>query len=97
MTNSTIKKVETESSPQGAMGQRYLVAGKRLSMRLWIDEPAGKLKSPTTRNYETFGYVISGRAKECRLEPCTNTRSSNFLLRSRLLPRRQKFMVATAD
>jgi hypothetical protein len=24
-----------------AMGQRYLVAGKRVSMRLWIDEPGG--------------------------------------------------------
>ena len=28
------------------MGQRYLVAGKRVSMRIWIDEPGGKLKGP---------------------------------------------------
>jgi quercetin dioxygenase-like cupin family protein len=63
MPDTTIKKVETGSSPQGEMGQKYLVAGKRVSMRLWIDEPGGKLKAPTTRDYETVGYVISGSAK----------------------------------
>jgi len=45
------------------MGQKYLVAGKRVSMRLWSDESGGKLKAPTARDYETVGYVISGRAK----------------------------------
>ena len=44
------------------MGQKYLVAGKRVSMRLWTDEPGGKLKGPTSRDYETVGYVISGSA-----------------------------------
>ena len=63
MADTTIKKVETESFPKGEMGQRYLVAGKRVSMRLWIDEPGGKLKAPTAREYETVGYVISGSAK----------------------------------
>jgi quercetin dioxygenase-like cupin family protein len=63
MPDTTIKKVETGSSPKGEMGQRYLVAGKRVSMRIWIDEPGGKLKGPSTRDYETVGYVISGRAK----------------------------------
>jgi quercetin dioxygenase-like cupin family protein len=63
MADTTIKKVEARSSPKGEMGQRYLVAGKRVSMRLWIDEPGGKLKAPTAREYETVGYVISGRAK----------------------------------
>ena len=52
-SDTTIKKVEAASSPRGEMGQKYLVAGKRLSMRLWIDEPGGKLKTPTTRDYET--------------------------------------------
>jgi quercetin dioxygenase-like cupin family protein len=45
------------------MGQKYLVAGKRVSMRLWTHEPGGKLKSPTKREYETVGYVIAGNAK----------------------------------
>jgi hypothetical protein len=31
--DTTIKKVEAGSSPKGEMGQRYLVAGKRVSMR----------------------------------------------------------------
>jgi quercetin dioxygenase-like cupin family protein len=62
-TDTTVKKVEASSSPRGEMGQKYLVAGKRVSMRLWIDEPVGKLKSPTARDYETVGYVISGSAK----------------------------------
>ena len=38
------------------------VAGKRVSMRLWMDEPGGKLKAPTSREYETVGYVISDSA-----------------------------------
>ena len=49
MPDTTIKKVEAGSSPRGEMGQKYLVAGKRVSMRLWIDEPGGKLKAPTKR------------------------------------------------
>src|SRR6185436_4049498 len=32
-------------------------------MRVWIDEPGGKLKGPSSREYETVGYVISGSAK----------------------------------
>jgi len=63
MSDTTIKKVEAASSPRGEMGQRYLVAGKRVSMRIWIDEPGGKLKGPSSREYETVGYVISGSAK----------------------------------
>ena len=62
MADTTIKKVEAGSSPKGDMGQKYLVAGKRVSMRLWTDEPGGKLKGSTSRDYETVGYVISGRA-----------------------------------
>lgn len=61
--DTTIKKVEAASSPRGEMGQKYLVSGKRLSMRLWIDEPGGKLKAPTARDYETVGYVILGSAR----------------------------------
>ena len=63
MADTTIKKVEAGSSPRGEMGQQYLVAGKRVSMRLWVEAPGGKLKTPTTREYETVGYVISGSAR----------------------------------
>ena len=63
MPDSTIKKVEAVSSPRGEMGQKYLVAGKRVSMRLWVLEPGSKIEAATSREYETVGYVISGRAK----------------------------------
>jgi quercetin dioxygenase-like cupin family protein len=63
MPDTTIKKVEAGTSPRGEMGQKYLVAGKRVSMRLWVQEPGGKLKGPTKREYETVGYVISGSAR----------------------------------
>ena len=66
MRDSSVKKVDAATSPQGEMGQKYLASGKRVSMRLWESEPAED-KAPTVRDYETVGYVISGRA-ELRLE-----------------------------
>jgi quercetin dioxygenase-like cupin family protein len=67
MTDTTVKKVSAAYSPTGDMGQKYLVSGKRVSMRLWAAEPAGDAKAPSARDYETVGYVITGRA-ELRLE-----------------------------
>jgi quercetin dioxygenase-like cupin family protein len=75
MSDTTIKKVSSGTSPKGGMGQIYLVAGKRLSMRLWRDEPPADEKPVSTRDYETVGYVIAGRAEltlegqTLRLEP----------------------------
>ena len=63
MSDTTINKVQSKSSPRGDMGQKYLVAGKRVSMRLWALEPGGELKAATSREYETVGYVISGSAR----------------------------------
>jgi quercetin dioxygenase-like cupin family protein len=63
MPDTTIKKVEAGTSPKGEMGQKYLVAGKRVSLRLWVLEPGDELKAATSRDYETVGYVISGKAR----------------------------------
>lgn len=63
MSDTTLKKVEADTSPKGDMGQRYLASGKSVSMRLWVQESATAQKEPSTRNYETVGFVISGRAK----------------------------------
>jgi quercetin dioxygenase-like cupin family protein len=63
MRDTTVKKVEADTSPKGDMGQRYLVSGKSVSMRLWVDEPANHQKEPSTRDYETVGFVISGKAE----------------------------------
>jgi quercetin dioxygenase-like cupin family protein len=72
--DATIKKVSSGTSPRGDMGQTYLASGKRVSMRLWQSERPDSM--PTTeRDYETVGYVISGRAElelegqTVRLEP----------------------------
>jgi quercetin dioxygenase-like cupin family protein len=61
MADSTVKKVSGGSAPRGEMGQVYLASGKRVSMRLWKDEPP-QSKAAARRDYETVGYVISGRA-----------------------------------
>ena len=63
MSDTTIKKVEAASSPKGEMGQKYLVSGKRVSMRLWDLQPGSEVKHTTNRDYETVGYVIAGSAK----------------------------------
>ena len=60
--DTTVKKVSSEASPAGDMGQVYLVSGKRLSMRLWRSEEPQQ-KSAVRRDYETVGYVISGSAQ----------------------------------
>ena len=62
MTDTSVKKVNVARSPQGEMGQKYLVSGRRVSMRIWQDEPPGE-KDASRRDYETVGYVISGRAE----------------------------------
>lgn len=62
-TDTTIKKVSAAQSPKGEMGQTYLASGKRTALRLWESEPSGTEKAPGHRDYETVGYVISGRAE----------------------------------
>jgi mannose-6-phosphate isomerase-like protein (cupin superfamily) len=72
--DATVKKVSSRTSPRGDMGQTYLTSGKRVSMRLWQHE-APQPMPVTERDYETVGYVISGKAEleiegqTVRLEP----------------------------
>lgn len=63
MGDTTIKKVNAAHSPKGEMGQTYLVSGKAVALRLWRDEPPGSEKPETRRDYETVGFVISGKAE----------------------------------
>lgn len=63
MSDTTVKKVDSAYSPTGSRGQKYLASGLSVAMRLWENEPAGEPKEPTTRPYETVGYVIAGRAE----------------------------------
>lgn len=61
--DSTVIKVNAQSSPKGQMGQKYLAIGKQLSMRLWEEQQSGEPNLETQRSYETVGYVIQGRAE----------------------------------
>lgn len=63
MSDTSVKKVDSSNSPKGQLGQKYLASGKTVSMRLWENEPPNEPKEPSTREYETVGYVISGRAE----------------------------------
>lgn len=63
MTDTTITKVDSRFSPKGEMGQKYLAAGKKVSLRLWENEQPGEPKPATSRAYETVGYVIEGKAE----------------------------------
>jgi len=59
----SIKKVSSAHSPHGELGQKYLADGKALSMRMWEEEQPNEPKPEAARDYETVGYVISGRAR----------------------------------
>ncbi|MBD1921080.1 cupin domain-containing protein [Microcoleus sp. FACHB-831] len=63
MADTTVMKVDSNHSPKGELGQKYLASGKTVSMRLWEDEEPDEPKEPAARDYETVGYVIKGRAE----------------------------------
>jgi quercetin dioxygenase-like cupin family protein len=63
MNDTTIKKIDSRHSPRGDQGQKHLVTGIGLSMRLWEDLQPGQDKPEAAHPYETVGYVISGRAE----------------------------------
>lgn len=63
MSDTSIKKVESKRSPRGKLGQKYLASGITVAMRLWEGVEPGEKQSPHSRDYETVGYVISGRAE----------------------------------
>ncbi len=64
MPDTTVTKVDSNFSPKGGMGQRYLASGVKVALRLWNEEePQGMPSQYTAREYEVVGYVIKGRAK----------------------------------
>ncbi len=63
MSDTTVSKIDSKHSPHGDMGQKYLASGKTVGLRLWEDQQPGEDKSEHTREYETVGYVLKGRAE----------------------------------
>ena len=63
MADTSVTKVQSRRSPHGSMGQKYLAGGVHVALRLWEKEPKGESEPTSTRDYETVGYVIEGRAE----------------------------------
>ena len=64
MGDTSVVKVTSENAPHGDMGQKYLASGINVSMRLWDKEEASdKDMGLHTRDYETVGYVVAGKAE----------------------------------
>ncbi|MEM8505509.1 MAG: cupin domain-containing protein [Cyanobacteria bacterium P01_D01_bin.1] len=64
--NSTVADltVNVDQADTGSMGQKLLVSGNVIAMRLWDEQPGdGEQKPAVARNYEVVGYVLSGRAE----------------------------------
>ncbi len=61
--DTTITKIDSSDSPVGPDGATHLAAGKSMAMRIWRKEEPADAKPASRRDYETIGFVISGRAE----------------------------------
>lgn len=81
MHDTSVKKVNADFSPCGQKGQKYLVSGKKVSMRLWAEEQPAQDKPETESEYETVGFVISGKAElELEGQKITLERGDSWLV-----------------
>lgn len=56
--------VSTDEATTGDMGQKLLISGDMIALRMWDEQPGdGEDKASHTCDYETAGYVIEGRAE----------------------------------
>jgi quercetin dioxygenase-like cupin family protein len=62
MGDSTVMKVESEHSPVGKLGQKYLASGKSIAMRMWDETSGSQKEQNVARDYETVGFVLEGNA-----------------------------------
>lgn len=59
-----IGTVSAGTAEEGTHGERHLARGEGIAMRLWSEDPMEvECKEPTTRDYETVGYVVAGSAR----------------------------------
>ena len=63
MTETTTGKINVNTAEEGEMGQTKLAAGEKVAMRMWKAEDPTDGKETVSRDYETVGFVISGRAE----------------------------------
>ena len=62
MTDTMINKVSSKTSPAAPDGEVSLASGTHVGMRMWRDERPHD-KAAVRRDYETVGFVISGKAE----------------------------------
>ena len=62
MTEFKITTVTSEGASAGPDGQVRLAAGTHVAMRMWRNEQPHE-KASSRRDYETVGFVVSGRAE----------------------------------
>lgn len=63
MNATSAHKIDSAAAPRGEHGQIVLARGQSIAMRAWQNEAPGEPKAPTTRAYDTVGYVLAGRAE----------------------------------
>lgn len=63
MIPTSAHKIDSASAPRDDAGAYVLAAGTNVAMRAWRDEAPGEPKALTTREYDTVGYVLGGRAE----------------------------------
>lgn len=63
MTQPSTYKVSQHDTTHGQDGEHHLIRGQHGSMRLWHREQPADAKPETMNEYETLGYVITGRAE----------------------------------
>jgi quercetin dioxygenase-like cupin family protein len=63
MPDTTVTKIDSAQSPHGELGQKYLASGVHVAMRLFEDVQPGEPRPEHSRDYETVGYVLKGRAE----------------------------------
>ena len=63
MRTSTLSKIPKTEARTGDMGQLYLAAGTDVALRMWDGEAASEGCESPARDYETVGFVISGKAE----------------------------------
>lgn len=81
MIPTSAHKIDSASAIADASGALRLVVGTTIAMRMWRDEEPGEPKPLTTREYDTVGYVLAGRAKlHCGGETTTLAKGDSYLV-----------------
>lgn len=52
--------VRASEATDGSRGEKLLVAGEQVALRVWEHEPAGETSPEHSNSYEYVAYVVSG-------------------------------------